>query len=91
MQLIQSGQLRLSTQFLIASLPIIGFCTIMIGLWIGAEVKTEITHRLGYENAVYVESFISKRLEFVQGGNELTSESIQALDLLLINTGLGEK
>jgi signal transduction histidine kinase len=91
MQLIRFDQLRLSTQFLIASFPVIGLCTMLIGLWIGGEVKTGIARRLGIETALYVEVFISKRLEFVPGSKELTSESIQALDLVLDNTTLGKE
>jgi signal transduction histidine kinase len=91
MQLIHFHKMRLSTQFLIASFPVIGLCTILIGTWIGAEVKIGIANRLGSETAFYVEGYISKRLEFVPGGNELTDQSIQTLDLILDNTALGKK
>lgn len=91
MQLIQFHRLRLSTQFLIASFPIIGLCTILIGSWIGSEVKIGIANRLGSETALYVEGYILKRLEFVPGGKELTAKSIQSLDLILVNTALGRK
>ena len=91
MQLIQFHRLRLSTQFLIASFPVIGLCTILIGSWIGSEVKIGLANRLGSEAALYVEGYISKRLEFVPGGKELTAQSIQSLDLILVNTALGKK
>lgn len=91
MQLIQFHQLRLSTQFLIASFPVIGLCTILIGSWIGSEVKLGIANRLGSETALYVEGYISKRLEFVPDGKELTAQSIQSLDLILVNTALAKK
>lgn len=91
MQLIQFRRLRLSVQFLIASFPVIGLCTILIGSWIGAEVKVGIANRLGSEAALYVEGYISKRLEFVPDGKGLTGESVHSLDVLLANTALGKK
>src|SRR5438309_12063510 len=91
MRLINFTQLRLSTQFLIASFPVIGLCTVLIGLWIGAEVKSGIAHRLGSETAVYVEGYIAKRLEFIPGSKDLTPESIRALDSLLVKTALASK
>ena len=84
-------QLRLSTQFLIASFPVIALCTMLIGIWISSEVKTGIVYRLGSETAVYVDGYISKRLEFIPGRNDLTTESIQSLDALLAGTPLGKK
>jgi signal transduction histidine kinase len=83
--------MRLSTQFLIASFPVIGLCTMLIGLWIGAEVKSGIARRLGSETALYVEGYIAKHLEFIPGSKDLTPESIQALDSLLVKTALAKK
>ncbi|WP_194715412.1 sensor histidine kinase [Noviherbaspirillum soli] len=91
MRFIKFNQLRLSTQFLIASFPVIGFCTLLIGLWISNQVKIGIAHRLGSETAIYVDEYISKRIEFFPGRNELTLGSIHALDSLLVETSLKKK
>jgi signal transduction histidine kinase len=91
MQIESINQLRLSTQFLIASFPVVGLCTMLIGLWISSEVKTGIARRLGSETALYVDGYVSKRLEFLPGNKALTPASIQSLDSLLSSTPLGEK
>lgn len=84
-------ELRLSTQFLIASFPVIGFCTLLIGLWISSQVKIGIAHRLGSETAIYVDGYISKRIDFIPDSNELTPGSVEALDALLVETPLRKK
>src|SRR5689334_11419386 len=91
MQLKRFSNLRLSTQFMIASFPVIVCCTLLIGMWIGSEVKTGIANRLGSETAIYVDGYLSKRLEFSPGSTDLTAASIHSLDLLLTGTALGKK
>jgi signal transduction histidine kinase len=83
--------LRLSTQFLIASFPVILLCTVLIGSWIGHKVRTGMARRIGSEAAIYVDGYIESRLEFAENGMELTPASARSMDSLLRTTKLGEK
>jgi signal transduction histidine kinase len=91
MRLKNFDQLRLSSQFLIASFPVIALCTVLIGSWVGHEVKLGIARRLGSEAALYVDGFLARRLEFIPGTKDLTPASIEAIDSVLVNTSLRKK
>ncbi|SMP66626.1 sensor histidine kinase [Noviherbaspirillum suwonense] len=82
---------RLSSQFLIASFPVIALCTILVGSWVGYTVKNGVAHRLGGDAALYVDTLLSHRLQFRPGTHDLTPASITALDSFLVDTGLEKK
>jgi signal transduction histidine kinase len=85
------ARLSLTKQFLMISFPILLAGTLVIGWWIGEQVKLSVVHRIGGITALYVDSFVSPYVQTLSSQNELTTSEQESLHLLLKNTPLGEK
>ncbi len=84
-------QLSLAQQFLLASLVILGFGMIGIGMWIGQQIEDGVIHRTGATTALYVESFVSPNLQELQSEDSISGEHLEALSRLLQDTPLGRQ
>ena len=81
----------LSKQFLMLSFPILLAGTVVIGWWIGEQVKDSVVHRTGAVTALYVGSFIAPHVQSLVEAADLTQDDQDALQTNLTSTPLGQK
>lgn len=85
------ARLSLSKQFLMLSFPILFAGTLVIGWWIGQQVKNSVVHRIGGVTALYVGSFIAPHLQTLLEADDLSAADREALHSDLRSTPLGQK
>lgn len=85
------GRLSLSKQFLMLSFPILFAGTLVIGWWIGQQVKNSVVHRIGGVTALYVGSFIAPHVQTLVDTEDLSASDREALRSDLASTPLGQK
>jgi signal transduction histidine kinase len=81
----------LSAQFLLLSSPILLATTLLIGWWIGHQVKDSVVHRIGGVTALYVDSFVAPHAQTLTTAKTLSASDREALDADFANTPLGRK
>ncbi|MEI7535590.1 MAG: ATP-binding protein [Comamonadaceae bacterium] len=81
----------LSKQFLMLSFPILLAGTLVIGWWIGEQVKDSVVHRMGGVTALYVGSFIAPHLQSLANTEILATSDQEAIRSDLESTPLGQK
>jgi signal transduction histidine kinase len=85
------ARLSLSKQFLTLSFPILLAATVVIGWWIGEQVKDSVVHRTGAVTALYVGSFIAPHVQSLANAADLSPSEQDALRADLTSTPLGQK
>lgn len=85
------SRVTFARQFLLTSFLILLSGMVVIGLWIGWQIKIGVINRTAGVTALYVDSFIAPHLQGLSDGSQLNSEQLQALDALLSGTPLGQR
>ncbi len=73
------------------SFPILLAGTLVIGWWIGQQVKNSVVHRVGGVTALYVASFIAPHVQTLVDAGDLAAVDRESLQSDLANTPLGQK
>ena len=73
------------------SFPILLAGTVVIGWWIGEQVKDSVVHRTGAVTALYVGSFIAPHVQSLVEAADLTQDDQDAWQPNLTSTPLGQK
>jgi signal transduction histidine kinase len=83
--------MTLSRRFMLASLVILFAGMLGIGAWVDQQVTTGVIHRTGATAALFVDSFISPKLQEMGISNELLPQHIDELSKLLQDTPMGRQ
>ena len=83
--------LSLAQQFNFVSLAILILGMILIGWWIGLQIKLAVINRTGTTTALYVDSFISPQIQELGQNRALTPAHVVTLSKLLTETLLGQQ
>ncbi len=81
----------LSHQFMAISLIILLTGMLSIGSWISRQIEKSVLRRTAAITALYVDSFISPKLQALQSQENLSPDEVAELNLLLANTPLGQQ
>jgi signal transduction histidine kinase len=82
------ARLTLVQRFALVSLIILVVGAFVIGRYVAEELESDVTARNGAITALYVDSFVSPRLQGL-GGGVISADKQQELDSLLTETSLG--
>lgn len=85
------SRVTFARQFLLTSFLTLLAGMVVIGLWIGWQIKIGVINRTAGVTALYVDSFIAPHLQGLTDSSQLDSEQLKALDVLLSGTPLGER
>jgi signal transduction histidine kinase len=84
-------KMTLSQRFMLASLVILFAGMLGIGAWVEQQVTTGVVHRTGATAALFVDSFISPKLQELGTSTELLPQHIAELSKLLQDTPMGRE
>ena len=65
--------------------------TIVIGSWVGRQIKTGIIHESAATTALYLDSFVTPNLQELDQSDAITAEHFETLNDLLKNTEIGRQ
>lgn len=82
---------NLVERFNIAGFFIMILGTVVIGSWVGGQIKTSIINEAAATTALYLDSFITPNLQELDQSNALSQEHVASLGRLLHNTDLGRQ
>lgn len=85
------SRVTFARQFLLTSFLILLSGMVVIGLWIGWQIKIGVINRTAGVTALYVDSFIAPHLQGLTDNSQLGNAQLQALDMLLSGTPLGQR
>ncbi|MBM3126570.1 MAG: sensor histidine kinase [Chloroflexi bacterium] len=85
------SRFNLSRQFLLVCSFILLIGMIVMGTWVGWQIKIGVANRTAAITALYVDSFISPHLQSLAYIDKLNVEHLASLDALLTNTPLGQR
>lgn len=83
--------LTLARQYMLLSLLVMLAGMVVIGIWISQQIETAVTNRTAAVTALYVDSYISPHLQSLEQNDTLSEDNIEALELLLTETSLGQQ
>jgi signal transduction histidine kinase len=86
-----STRSTLSRQFIFVSLLVMLAGMIIVGIWVGEQIKSSVTNRTGAVTALYVNSYISPRLQQLAEDNDLLDIDPNFFEWLLAETALGQE
>lgn len=84
-------RISLARQFLLASLVILLAGMLVIGGWVSYQIENRVLDRTAAITALYVDSFVSPRIQELADNEALSPEVMEGLDLLISGTALGEQ
>lgn len=84
-------QWSLLQRFNVAGAVIILLGTLIIGWWVGREIKTSIINESAAATALYLDSFITPNLQQLGQSDSLSPEHTAMLESLLNKTDLGQQ
>lgn len=84
-------QWSLLQRFNVAGAAITLLGTLMIGWWVGREIKTSIINESAAATALYLDSFITPNLQQLEQSDTLSAEHAAMLESLLNKTDLGQQ
>lgn len=84
-------QWSLLQRFNVAGAAIILLGTLLIGWWVGREIKTSILNESAAATALYLDSFITPNLQQLGQSDSLAPEHAATLESLLNKTDLGQQ
>lgn len=82
---------NLVQRFNVASFIIMVFGTVIIGKWVGEQIKSSIINESASTTALYFDSFLTPNLQELDQAKSISSEHVETLTSLLHNTGLGRQ
>jgi len=83
--------MSVARQFLVASLVILLVGMLVIGVWVSYQIENRVLNQTAAITALYVDSFVSPRIQELADNETLSAEVMQGLDLLIAGTPLGEE
>jgi len=86
-----AGRWNLIQRFNIVGLGITILGTVMIGWWVGEEIKASIINESAAATALYLDSFVTPNLQELAHSDSLTPEHAAALNNLLEKTDIGQQ
>jgi signal transduction histidine kinase len=86
------GRLRwsLARQFLVLHFGVVLICVLLTGVWIGHQIESTVLSRTASVTALYVDSLITPRLQYLAGSASLPAEQVSELDSVVTGTALGQ-
>jgi len=78
-------------RFRVASLFIMILGTVVIGAWVGEQIKINVINESATTTALYMDSFITPNLQGLATSNSLTPENFSNLSNVLSKTDLGRQ
>ncbi len=78
-------------RFRLASLFIMILGTVVIGAWVGEQIKINVINESATTTALYMDSFITPNLQGLATSNSLTPENFSNLSNVLSKTDLGRQ
>jgi signal transduction histidine kinase len=81
----------LAQRFRLAGLVIMILGTIVIGVWVGEQIKVNVINESAATTALYMDSFITPNLQELAKSNTLTPEHFSNLSNVLSKTDLGRQ
>jgi signal transduction histidine kinase len=84
-------RLSLARQFMLASGLILLAGMLVIGAWVGHQIRWGVTNRTAAVTALYVDSFIAPHLQSLAHTSRLDASQRETLDALLAGTALGQR
>lgn len=85
------ARISLARQFLLASFVILLAGMLVIGSWISYQIEIRVLNRTAAITALYVDSFVSPRIQVLAANETLSADVMEGLDLLITGTALGEQ
>ena len=85
------SRFSLARQFMLASLAILVSGMLVIGWWVGEQIVAGVLNRTAAITALYVDSFISPRVQVLERNGTLPAPQIQELDRLMNTSTLGDR
>jgi signal transduction histidine kinase len=85
------ARISLARQFLLASFVTLLAGMLVIGGWISYQIENRVLNRTAAITALYVDSFVSPRIQALADDQTLSPEVMEGLDLLITGTALGEQ
>ncbi|MGY2896238.1 sensor histidine kinase [Deinococcus sp. UYEF24] len=83
--------LTLAGQYNLASLLVLLVSMVLIGCWVGTQIRDGVIHRTAATTALYVENFLVTQLQELGQNPWLPRERITAIEQLLATTPLGRE
>jgi hypothetical protein len=83
------GQMTFFQRFTLVSFAIMLTGMLVIGWWVGEQIKTGVVNETAATAALYMNSFIAPNIQELSSSDTLTPEHIATLDNLLKGTDLG--
>ena len=84
-------RISLARQFLLASFLILLVGMLVIGVWVSYQIENRVLNRTAAITALYVDSFVSPRIQGLADDETLSPEVMDELDRLIMDTPLGEQ
>ncbi|MFQ5923486.1 MAG: sensor histidine kinase [Anaerolineales bacterium] len=81
----------LARQFMLVSLLILLAGMVIIGVWVGRQIEIGVVNRTAAVTSLYVDSFVSPRLQGLSDNSSLEPEQLAGLNRLLLETSLGRE
>jgi signal transduction histidine kinase len=78
-------------RFNVASFLIMLIGTVVVGRWLGGQIKTSIINQSASTTALYLDSLVTPNIQELAHSESLTAEHAANLDNLLKNTDLGHQ
>ncbi|MFQ5856844.1 MAG: ATP-binding protein [Anaerolineae bacterium] len=85
------ARFSLARQFMLTSLVILVAGMLIIGWWVGEQIKRGVINRTAAVTALYVDSFVAPHLQELTTGKGISSAHTDHLNSLLADSALGEK
>lgn len=83
--------LSLAQQFAVASFAVLVGGMLVMGSWVNQVIKEGVTHNAAVTTALYVNSFVAPEVQELVHQEQLSAESMAALDALHRDTPLGQR
>ncbi len=85
------ANVSLTRQFMLVSLAILLTGMLVIGVWVSYEIERGVLNRTAAITALYVDSFVSPKIQSLATEAELPNEVMEDLDQLISDTPLGQQ
>lgn len=81
----------LARRFMLASLFVLVFSMLGVGWWVGRQIEQGVINRTAATTALYVDSFVTPRVQDLATGNTLSPEQVAIPMQLLQESPLGQQ
>jgi len=82
---------NLGQRFNVASFFVLLIGALIIGWWVGLQIKTSVIHEAAATTALYLDSFTTPNLQELETSHTLSAESIESIQSLLTETDIGRQ